>query len=443
MSSSTLLRTDEVSVNGLMTQKVAKQVLDSGRSAFLTGPPGAGKSYLVKQFVDDARRTKTVAVTASTGIAGTHIGGTTLHSWAGLGVRDNYSPKVIEDIAGKPWVAKRVRDADVLIIDEVSMLHRTTFEAADAVCRSVKRNDLAFGGMQVVLCGDFYQLPPVTKGAVAEFIYGCETWEELDPAILYLGEQFRQSDDSLLEILHAMRDGELSQQHLEVLSGRINGSLDDGVVPTRLHTHNVNVDAVNQAELSKLQSAATRYRMTTYGPEKLVEPLRKSCLAPEVLDLKIGAAVMFVKNNLSEGYINGTLGTVIDFDNNMPKVRTDRGVEIVVQPQTWDSEDARGKVVASLRQLPLRLAWAISVHKSQGMSLSAAEIDLSRAFVEGLGYVALSRVTALAGIRLLGLNAQALAVSSTARGIDKELRDASAVVLRELRQEKSKRKTKP
>jgi ATP-dependent exoDNAse (exonuclease V) alpha subunit len=138
---------------------------------------------------------------------------------------------------------------------------------------------------------------------------------------------------------------------------------------------------------------------------------------------------MFVKNNINEGYINGTLGTVIAFEDGMPKVRTDRGVEILVQPQTWETEDIRGKKVAALKQLPLRLAWAISVHKSQGMSLSAAEIDLSRAFVEGLGYVALSRVTTLAGIRLLGLNARALAVSDVAMRIDAELKQASEDVL--------------
>lgn len=428
------------SVPTAMTQAVAKKVLESGQNAFLTGPPGAGKSWLVRSFVADARKTRKVAITASTGIAGTHIGGMTLHSWAGLGVRESYSRRDIADIADKPWVSVRVRNADILVIDEVSMLHPATFEAADAVCKKVRKSMEPFGGLQVVLCGDFFQLPPVSKDGLADFIYGSESWEDLDLAVLYLSEQFRQSDDRLLEILNAIRAGEVAESHFEQLQTRMHADLPKGVVLTRLHTHNVNVDRVNAIELGRIKEEASRYRMTSTGPEKLVAAMRSSALAPEVLDLKVGAAVMFVKNNINEGYINGTLGKVIGFEEDQPKVLTDRGAKLVVEAQTWETEDVRGKKVASITQLPLRLAWAISVHKSQGMSLTAAEIDLSRAFVEGLGYVALSRVTTMAGIRLLGLNQQALAVSDDARRIDLELRQASDDVLNGVQRAKRAKK---
>jgi ATP-dependent exoDNAse (exonuclease V) alpha subunit len=291
-----------------------------------------------------------------------------------------------------------------------------------------------------VLCCDFFQLPPFSKDGLADFIYGSAVWDDLDLAVLYLSEQFRQSDDRLIEILHAIRDGEVNTLHVEQLQSRMHASLAEGVVPTRLHTHNINVDRVNAVELARITGPSERYQMISSGPEKLVAAMRSSCLAPEVLDLKVGAAVMFVKNNITDGYINGTLGTVLGFDDERrPLVKTDRGAVISVESQTWETEDIRGKKVASLVQLPLRLAWAISVHKSQGMSLAAAEMDLSKAFVEGLGYVALSRVTTLDGIRLLGLNDRALMVSDDARRIDQELQHASRDVLHGVaRQRKSK-----
>lgn len=421
--------TSPVPLGDAMTQDVALEVLHSGRNAFLTGPPGAGKSWLIRKFVSEARRDHKIAITASTGIAGTHIGGMTLHSWAGLGVRDSYDAKDISAIADKIWVANRIRAADILVIDEISMLHANTFEAANAVCKKVRRKSEPFGGLQVVICGDFFQLPPVSRDGEADFVYGCNTWQELNLAVLYLSEQFRQSDDKLLGLLNAMRAGEISEVHVEYLQSRLNADLADGVVPTRLHTHNVNVDRVNSVELAKLKGVSQKFEMTTSGPEKLVDPLRNSCLASPVLELKKGAAVMFVKNNATEGYINGTLGTVVDFEKGLPRVKTDSGTELLVEHQSWATEDAHGRKIASLTQVPLRLAWAISVHKSQGMSLSAAEIDLSRSFVEGLGYVALSRVTKLEGIRLLGFNRRSLAVSEKAARIDDELLTASNAVL--------------
>ena len=179
--------------------------------------------------------------------------------------------------------------------------------------------------------------------------------------------------------------------------------------------------------------------MSWKGNALLTESLKKSCLAPETLQLKIGAQVMFVKNNFDAGYVNGTLGEVIDFDmKGLPVVRTFNGDEITVTPVSWEvREESVGlvstetSVIASISQLPIRLAWAITIHKSQGMSLDAAEIDLSRAFIPGMGYVALSRVRSLKGLKLMGMNQTALQVNSDVAEIDRRfLQESNQAVMR-------------
>ena len=196
------------------------------------------------------------------------------------------------------------------------------------------------------------------------------------------------------------------------------------VYPTRLYTHNVDVDSINNEELRIIGGGARGYNMVSVGAEALVMALKKSCLAHERLVLKKKAKVMFVKNNYVEGYVNGTLGEVVDFENGFPIVETAGWRKIVVRPEEWKIEED-GEVKARIKQIPLRLAWAITIHKSQGMSLDAAVIDLSKSFVRGMGYVALSRVRTLNGIRLVGINDDALKVSDEVLEFDKKLRKMS------------------
>lgn len=410
-----------------MTQKEALEILKMGHNAFITGAAGSGKTHLLNQYIKYLRENGAeVGVTASTGIAATHMGGMTVHAWSGIGIRDKLTKYDMEDLEGKSYLWKRIEAAKALIIDEISMLHHFRLDMIEKIIRVLRRSDKPFGGLQVILCGDFFQLPPVARAGEppAMFAYHSEIWRNMDLKICYLEEQFRQSDEVYLEVLNAIRNNAVSVRIIDHLKSRFNKKPNVEMEPTKLYSHNVNVDAENERELAKLGGYAFEYQMSSRGREKLVETVKKSCLAPEVLRLKKGARVMFVKNNFEKGYVNGTLGIVADCDNYSIKIRTARGKTIKVEKAKWLIEDG-GKILSEISQYPLRLAWAITVHKSQGMSLDAAEIDLSQAFEKGMGYVALSRVRTLDGLALLGMNKTALSVSDEVLEFDKRFREQS------------------
>jgi len=394
---------------------------------FLTGPPGAGKTYVLNQYIRRAQRQgKTVAVTASTGIAATHIGGTTIHSWSGLGIRDQLTDWDRTMLSQTDRLVKRYNSTDVLVIDEVSMLHGKRLDMVNETAKLLRGTMEPFGGMQVILVGDLFQLPPVSRATeLTDFAHTSAAWQELNPHICYITEQHRQrGEDGLLDLLEAMRAGELLTEHQELLQSRIGVRPQEGTAVTRLYSHNVDVDSINDRHLQALATETHTYHMKTKGNRPRVEGLIKSLLAPEALTLKLGAEVMFVANDFTTGFVNGSRGRVIKFENDLPLVRLQTSRTIKVEPYTWAVVED-GKTRAEAVQLPLRLAWAITIHKSQGMSLDAAEIDLSKSFTPGMGYVALSRVRSLDGIYLTGVNAMALQLHPDIYEFDRRLRRQS------------------
>jgi ATP-dependent exoDNAse (exonuclease V) alpha subunit len=413
-----------------MTQAQALAIMKTGVNIYLTGSAGSGKTYLLNQYISYLREHDIpVAITASTGIAATHMNGMTIHGWSGIGIREELTKYDLDALEDKPYLWKRFQSARVLIIDEVSMLHAHRLDMVDQVCRKFKREpDLAFGGLQVILSGDLFQLPPINKSNdpdVKDLIIYSRAWQSMKPAICYLTEQHRQEDQEFTDILNAIRDDNIGELHQEQLLARMNAPIKEGIKLTKLYTHNRNVDLDNTTELSKINEAEKSFTMESTGNPVLVEILKKSCLAHEKLILKIGAEVMFIKNNFEAGYVNGTRGIVESFSaDGSPSVRLYNGKSIYVTAAEWAIEED-GKKKASITQLPLRLAWAITIHKSQGMSLDHAEIDLSQTFSYGMGYVALSRVRTLAGIKLTGLNQNALQIDPKVLEYDKELRGES------------------
>lgn len=411
-----------------MNQQLALEIMLSGESVLLTGPAGSGKTYVLNQFIRLAKHDgKHVSVTATTGLAATHLGGTTIHAWSGIGVHDDIPGGFVDHMAkGRREIIEKT---DVLIIDEISMLHDFRLDMVDEVCRLVRREpDVPFGGIQVIMSGDFFQLPPVNRNdsRAGGFVVNSNVWRELDPTVCYLEEQHRQDDEELTSILNALRDGDLRRRHAELLLERVD-VVPDGDDITELHTVNVDVDRLNEQRLEQLGGDELFYTQVTTGSANYVESLQRSVLAPATLRLKEGALVMAVKNSLDRKYVNGSIGTVVAFEpgTEYPIVLFRNGKEMVMQPESWELRDG-DKKRASISQIPLRLAWAITVHKSQGMTLDAARIDLRKAFVEGMGYVALSRVKNLNTLYLHGINRMALQVSEDARHIDGLLRDRTA-----------------
>ena len=411
-----------------MIQAQTLEILKTGTNAFLTGEPGSGKTYVLNQYIDWLiARDIPVAITASTGIAATHIGGTTIHSWSGIGARDTLTQYDLDHLMSNEKTVRRIKKSRVLIIDEISMLDGRVLDMVESVCRTMKQSGDSFGGMQVVLVGDFFQLPPIAgRGEMSRFAFESRAWASAKFLTCYLSEQHRQEDDLLLGLLNSIRKNDIDESHYTLLGEQTEISYSD-IEPTKLYTHNSNVDSMNTARLLELTTARSTYKMESIGSKAVVEGLIKNCLSPETLELRVDAMVMCTKNNFETGYVNGTLGRVTGFDkeDGYPFIETSEGRSIKMMPQSWSViED--GKIRGEVTQVPLRLAWAITVHKSQGMSLDAAEIDLRNAFTYGQGYVALSRVRSLSGMKVIGLNSQALLVDPRVVHKDEHFREESS-----------------
>lgn len=411
-----------------MEQKLALEILKTGRNTMLTGMAGAGKTYTLNQYISYLKNKRIkYAVTASTGIAASHLNGVTIHAWSGIGVKDELSKKDLETIKSKKPILQEVA---VLIIDEISMLHSRQLELVDQVLKYCRGSNEPFGGIQVVACGDFFQLPPVEKdkdSGSAKFCFMSRVWVEAGFHICYLTKQYRQQGDILSQILNQIRDNTVTEESLDMIVSTKNNDLGDQY--TRLYTHNINVDAENERHLEKLPTKAYEYFASFSGSSYLCDLILRQSRIPEVFTYKVGALVMFTKNNDDLGYCNGTCGEIISVIEDkeyghLPVVLTKSGEKIVAYPEEW-SIGENDDVQATVKQLPLRLAWAITVHKSQGMTLDAAEIDLRNVFEQGQGYVALSRLRTLSGMRVLGINDMTTHISTLIRKVDKRFRELS------------------
>ncbi len=418
-----------------MKQTTALNILKSGKNVFITGSAGTGKTYLLRQYIQylKERRIHPVVV-APTGIAAAHLKGQTIHSFFALGIRDTVVDNgYVAFLLEKSYLKSRFSKLKVLIIDEVSMVSPEIFASMDKVLRAFKNNPEPFGGVQVVISGDFFQLPPVSREFKEKrFAWQTPVWKSLGLKSCYLEEKFRQDDDQLIQILDEIRSGEVSKKSQQLLEDAFHTELNSEAKTTKLFTHNVDVERINIEELNRLKGKAKTFKYTSKGTKKNIEKIFKTSLVLEELTLKKGAMVIFIKNNPEKSYVNGTTGMVIGFEGDTPIVKTSTGIKIRVLAEEWTVENDKGENVATVSQVPLRLAWAITIHKSQGMTLDTAQIDLSQTFEVGQGYVALSRIKNIDGLQLLGLNEMALKVDPLILQIDEPIKKASLKATQEI-----------
>jgi len=411
-----------------MKQITALNLLKSGQNIFITGSAGTGKTYLLNQYIQYLKERQIYpTIVAPTGIAASHLKGQTIHSFFALGIRDTVVDNgYVEFLLNKSYLKSRFAKLKVLIIDEVSMVSPEIFSSMDKILRAFKNNPLPFGGVQVVISGDFFQLPPVSREFKEKrFAWQSPVWKSLELKSCYLQEKFRQDDERLIEILDEIRTGNISEKSREMLDSRYMKVLDSDFIPTKLYTHNVDVDRINLEELNKLEGQPQVFKYSSKGSTRNIEKIFKTAMVLEELTLKKDAVVIFIKNNPEKFYVNGTTGVVMGFDGDIPIVKTSTGQKIRVVAEDWTIENEAGESIATVSQIPLRLAWAITIHKSQGMTLDSAEIDLSKTFEVGQGYVALSRIKSIEGLRLMGLNEMALTVDPLTLRIDEPIRKAS------------------
>jgi ATP-dependent exoDNAse (exonuclease V) alpha subunit len=395
-------------------QKVIELYLQ-GKNLFISGGAGTGKSFLLNYLKLNFSH-HDLEITSSTGISAVNIGGTTIHSWAGIGLANQPIEQILNNLLSTKMtkIRKRIIKTKTLAIDEISMISPEVLEILNIVFQEIRQNSQPFGGMQILFFGDFLQLPPVNRNSdELQFCFDSPIWHKLNLQNIILTEIFRQSDKKLINLLNNIRFGKITNEDKKILESRIKIIDDNSAIrPTILTTHNAKVEMVNNNFLKKISAPIKQFTAEYSGDVFKIEFLKKNCLAYQQLTLKVGAQVMMIKNTLQkEGIVNGSLGIVRDFSvkKNYPIVEFNNGKTLTVSPESWqvekfDSTNKTSSVEASLTQVPLILAWAITIHKSQGLTLDKISCDLSDSFTAGQSYVALSRARTLDGIFIESIN---------------------------------------
>ena len=437
-------------------QQIAFDKYVQGKNIFITGPGGTGKSTLIKKIQTDAKKKgANIQVCALTGCAAVLIGckAKTIHSWSGIGLGNGTIGLNVKKVTLNKYKQKTWKSIDILVIDEVSMMSQKIFEMLDAIGKTARQSVRPFGGIQVIFLGDFYQLPPVGNKDEIEtsrYCFESELWKETftKENTIQLKKIFRQTDEVYTKILNQIREGRLKKSSNELLLSLVGKKVEEDslIQPTKLFPIRSRVDSINEGKMKELESQEVEFKLkllknlpfsekdtptVKFTPEQIdadLNNIHNSILCNDVVKLKVGAQVMCVVNiELPTGGMicNGSQGVVTNFtESGLPVVKYRNGHEMVMNYHVWESENIPGIGVS---QIPLILAWAITIHKSQGATMDVAEIDVGSGVFEcGQTYVALSRVKSLEGLYLSSFDASKIFINKKVREFYDNLSSGSA-----------------
>jgi len=409
-------------------QQKAFELFKQKKNIFITGPGGSGKTHLIKLFYDYAQsQQKNIQVCALTGCAAILLNckATTIHSWAGIGLATGYINNIVKKVSSNKYLKKRWNEINILIIDEISMMSKKVFEILNDVAKQIRKNPNPFGGIQIILSGDFYQLPPVGNREDIDsnlFCFESNEWNNIIDNTVELTDIFRQKDNALIKVLNQIRVGKLSKSSYFKLLDCVNKKdLNNLIQPTILFPIRKNVNVINFSEFNKLDTDIKTFDIKINFDETKIDKfvtkqekefeanyLINNIMAEKQIKLRIGTQVMCIANidinseEMTNPIVNGSQGVIIDFKNNVPLVKFNNGSERLMHYHVWKSEKIDALTIS---QIPLIYSWAITIHKAQGVSLDKAIIDIgSNIFECGQTYVALSRIKSFDGLYLKNID---------------------------------------
>ena len=393
-------------------QKIAWNIINNGDNIFITGPGGTGKTELIKIYKKKNNKKKLIGVTSLTGVSAVLINGTTIHSFLGIGLGTGSIDLLTTKILSKSYLKKRWKNLSTLIIDEISMMDPDLFDKIEEIARNIRKNDEPFGGIQLILSGDFCQLPVVKK---KEYCFEAKSWDRCVKNIICFDEVIRQTDKELKSCLNNIRLGNITDDVRDLLNSRVGVVLENnnGIKPTEFAGTNEQVNEINEREVDILAENGSEFyeyemkvEIFDFSSDKkyLIDKYIKDLPIVENLQLCVGVQVMLLHNlSIETSLVNGSRGVVIDFVEDKPIVRFLDGQEIIIDFHTWEIEN-NNDILMTIAQIPLKLGYAFTHHKSQGLTLDYAVIDIGNCFCYGQAYTALSRVKELKGLSIKRLD---------------------------------------